>query len=459
MNLKPLILDTRRKIYRTSGILFLVQLFGALGAGFFFVVQNILGVEHMLGALEPTNEPVLWFLMFWATDFFMVAMVALLCYFIAGLPGIAPGLALPIYFAHFAGASPVHAGETYFAFFATPLNQGGGVNIGWIGYFLMALLCALLIKLLFAGWHWLKEKAGPKQVHKKLKLSWHQLLDQVDLIVLVLLIPVISAAFTFVVVRYGIQLPFYALGNAVLAPLLNLAQSHVVLVGILFGLMIGFDVVGPMSIAAFGVAATAFIDQGDARLLTIYGAAFVAVGWIPLFMFLLSKLHKRVQTDNDDLNLAISGPINAFFENMKLTVAFSMPFAMRSPFAVIPGLMAGSAATGGLVALFGIVNQSYLTEPPLYTPHTTMAELLHRGEIYLSFTLPLRSGSWWGVRIPLALLILLGGIVGGLVIYLLRMRMVKGQKRRGTYVEPGGDIVLEMRDLARKRLGQLKKQG
>jgi len=453
--LTPLILDTRRQIMRTSSILFLVQLFGALGAGFFFVVQNILGVENLLGALEPANEPILWFLMFWATDFFFIAMCALLCYLIAGLPGLTPGLALPIYFAHFAGHYPVHAEETYFEFFSTPLRNGGGVNIGWLGYFVMALFCALLIKLLFAGWHWLKAKAGDKQVHKKLKLSWHQLLDQVDLIVLVLIIPVCSAALTFVLVRYGIQLPFSAIGAAVLEPLLALSQTSIVLVGILFGLMIGFDVVGPMSMAAFGVAAASFA-QGDARLLTIYGAAFVAVGWSPLFLFILSKIFKRVKTDNDDLNLAVSGPINAFFENMKLTVAFSMPFAMRSPFAFIPGLMAGSAATGGLVALFGIVNNTYLTEPPLYAPHMAMSELLQRGEVYLSFTLPLRSGDWWSVRIPLAIMILVGGAIGGTVMYFLRAWFVKGQQRRGTYVEPTGDIVLKMRDLARQRLADLK---
>jgi len=173
-------------------------------------------------------------------------------------------------------------------------------------------------------------------------------------------------------------------------------------------------------------------------------------------MFLLSKIHKRVTMDNDDLNLAVSGPINAFFENMKLTVAFSMPFAMRSPFAVIPGLMAGSAVTGGLVALFGIVNEAYLTEPPVYAPQMHMGELLERGEVYLSFTLPLRSGDWWSVRIPLAILILVGGAIGGLVMYVLRAWFVKGQKRRGTYVEPSGDIVLRMRELAKRRLGEMK---
>ncbi|MCL2447235.1 MAG: hypothetical protein FWD06_10765 [Oscillospiraceae bacterium] len=443
--LNELIRDTRKQINRTSGILFLVVLFGALGAGFFFVVQNILGVQGMLGALDAANEPILWFILFWATDFFMVAMVALLCYFIAGWPGVAPGLALPIYFAHFAG-TPVAAGEVYHAYFAAPLHHGGGANIGWLGYFLMALLCALLIKLLYAGWHALKVKAGEKA---------HKILDQVDLIVLVLIIPVASAALTWLVIHYGVQQPA-ALLPALVEPLQQLAGHSVVLVGILFGLMIGLDIVGPMSMTAFAVAVASFL-QGDAQLLTIYGAAFVTVGWSPLAMFLLSKLTKRVHADNDDLNLAISGPINAFFENMKLTVAFAAPFAMRSPLAIIPGLMTGSAVTGGLVALFGIVNQSYLTDYPRFGGGLSMTELLQRGDFYLSFTLPFRSGGWWDTRIPLALCILAGAIAGGAVMFFLRRACVRSQKKRGTYVENNGDIVLEMRNLAKEQLLFLKK--
>jgi fructose-specific phosphotransferase system IIC component len=454
----PLVRDTRTKIYRTTSILFLVQLFGALGAGFFFVVQNILRTEHLLGALEPANENILWFILFWGTDFFMVAMTAVLCYLIAGLPGLAPGLALSVYFAHFAGTAPIHAQEAYLTFFATPLNQGGGVNIGYLGYFFMALFCSLLIKLLYAGWNRLKAAAGGKKVSLlqkfKIELTGEQLLEQVDLIVLVLIIPVACAALTFVVVRYGIQKPFAAFGSWAQSALL--ASRSPLLVGLLFGLMVGFDITGPVSMAAFGAASAAFF-AGDARLLTIYGVCFITVGWSPFFFVLLSKFRKKPATDADDLNLAVSGPINAFFENVKLTVAFSMPFALRSPLSIIPGLMAGSGFAGALTALSGIVNTSYALEPPKYGMGNSMEALLRRGELYLSFALPLRSGDWLRCRIPLFFIILAGGLVGGLVIYALRCLQIKGQKKRGTYVESKGDIVLEMRELAKKHALALKK--
>ena len=87
--MKNLYLDTKQKIYRTTAILFVVQLFGALGAGFFFVIQNIFGVYHLLGATESVNEPILWFILFWATDFFFIALAVILSYQIAGIPAIA----------------------------------------------------------------------------------------------------------------------------------------------------------------------------------------------------------------------------------------------------------------------------------------------------------------------------------------------------------------------------------
>ncbi|MDR1465238.1 MAG: hypothetical protein LBJ11_08080 [Oscillospiraceae bacterium] len=467
MQLKPLIRDTRAKIYRATGIVFLVQLFGALGAGFFFVVQNILGVHHMLGALEPVNEKILWFILFWGTDFYVIAMSAVLCYLIAGLPGLAPGLALSVYFAHFSAGTSVIGEEGYFAFFATPIANGGGVNLGYLGYFLMALICALLIKLLYAGWDAAKLALGKKldktldKLRKKVKLlpaelTGLQVIENVDLIVLVLIIPVASAAATFVLIRYGLQKPFDAFVGAAEEPLQRLLSSHIVLAGLLFGLMVGFDITGPVSMTAFSAASAAFLLNHDAQPLTIYGVCFIAVGWAPLFAALLGKvLKKKVPADQDEFNLAVSGPINAFFENIKLTVAFSMPYALRAPFAVIPGLMAGAACAGGVTALAGIVNDSYLTTPPKYGLGKSMAELLERGEIYLSFTLPLRSGDWLRCRIPLFFIILLGGAVGGAVIYALRLIQVKGQKRRGTYVESAGDIVLDMRKLGQKRRGEM----
>lgn len=457
--MKNEIISLRKNIYRATAVAFIVQLFGAIGAGFFFFIQNIFGVQHILGALEKGNEQILWFIFFWATDFFFVAFVTVLSYLIAGLPGITPALVLSIYFCHFAG-SPVPASEMYNAFFATPLNHGGGVNIGYMGYLIMAVFMAYLIKYLFIGWDRLKNILGKKldgfakKLRGKIKLipesfGGLELVEQVDMIVLVLILPVVSAMLTFLLIRYGVQLPFNALGEALIKPLTALADSNIILCGIAVGLMVGFDLLGPVSTAAFSAAA-ASLAGGDARLMTIYGACFIAVGWVPLFAMLVRGFIKKksFKLDTDDTNLAVSGPINALFENVKLTVSFSMIYAYRSPLTIIPGYMLGSAATGLLVSLFKIVNTAYINELPKYGGGATFGELLERGEHYLSFTLPLRSGDWLSCRIPLFFIILFGAAVGGAAVVLFRHLAFKGRLRRGTNIETDGDIVLELRKLA-----------
>lgn len=455
---KKEIIGLRKNVNRATSIMFIVQLFGALGAGFFFVVQNILGVQHILGATEPQNENILWFILFWATDFFFVVMAVVLSYLIAGIPAVAPAFALSIYFAHFSG-NPVAGVDMYKSYFATPLENGGGVNIGYMGYFIMAIFLSFLIKYLFIAWNNAKVYLGGKLDVKFAKsrangkkipdtLTGVGILEQVDLIVLVLIMPVVSAALTFLLIKYGIELPFNAIGEALIAPLTQLSGTSLALCGIVMGLFVGFDIIGPISMAAFGVAITA-LAAGNAQLMTIYGACFVTVGWVPLMTVLLSKITKKGgKPDTDDFNLSVSGPINAFFENIKLTVAFSMPYAYRSPLTVIPGLMVGSAATGLITALCGIVNNAYLTELPKYGNGETFTEMFQRGEIYISFTLPLRSGEWLSCRIPLFFIILAGAFIGGLAMLGLKELAYRGQIKRGTYVGSDGDIVLEFRKTA-----------
>ena len=50
--MKKLYLDTKEKIYRATSIIFIVQLFGALGAGFFFFVQ-----KHINGGAANCSTP------------------------------------------------------------------------------------------------------------------------------------------------------------------------------------------------------------------------------------------------------------------------------------------------------------------------------------------------------------------------------------------------------------------
>ena len=166
------------------------------------------------------------------------------------------------------------------------------------------------------------------------------------------------------------------------------------------------------------------------------------------------------------MNLATSGPINAFFENIKLTVAPSMPLAMRSPLTYIPGFMAGSALGAVITAAAGIVNTAYTDGSlPNYTTgeytygsiDITYAELFERGEIFMSFTLPMRSGDFLTCRLPLFFIIIGSAFIGGIVIMALRQGEYRFLKKRECYYAPDSDIVIEIRELGKKMAQQLKK--
>ncbi len=472
--MKKLYLDTKEKIYRATSIIFIVQLFGALGAGFFFFLQNIFGTYHILGWTGAENEPTLWFILFWATDFFFVALAVILSYLIAGLPGIAPSLALSVYFCHFTESS-ANATEMYKMFFATPQNYQSATAIGYMGYLIMAVLLSLLIKLLYA--YWTKAKApigrGIEKLLKKIKfvpdtVKGIDIIDGTDLIVLVLIIPVASAASTFMLIKYGIEIPFANLSAALGEWLQALSDSNIILTGIVMGLMVGFDLIGPVSLSAFSIGVNAYLLTGNAQLITIYSVCFISVGWTAFFGILNCKLFKKGgNTDTDDFNMATTGPINAFFENIKLTVAPSMPLAMRSPFTVIPGLMAGSAVGGLLTALFGIVNTAYTDGSlPRYATGNytfgnidyTYAELFESGEIFMSFTLPLRSGDFLTCRLPLFFIILVSAFIGGLVIMLLKEIEYKILSKKGCYYKGSGDLVLELRQYGQKLAKEISKK-
>ena len=84
------------------------------------------------------------------------------------------------------------------------------------------------------------------------------------------------------------------------------------------------------------------------------------------------------------------------------------------------------------------------------------AELFEKGEIFMSFTLPLRSGDFLTCRIPLFFIILFSAFVGGLVVMLLRHGQYKFLSKRGLWLETKGDYVIEMREHGKKLLEEIK---
>ncbi|MDR1408833.1 MAG: hypothetical protein LBJ12_00875 [Oscillospiraceae bacterium] len=439
-------------VARATSVMFVFQLFGALGAGFVFVAGNVLHIT-----IPATNFwQVFWHLCFWATDFAFVCFTLVLAYLIAGIPAIAPALTLSLYYSHFAG---LYGGETisaplYTDFFTPPQGGAGGLNIGYMGFLFIALAVGYGIRGLYTLWNHIKNTLAPNfdkpisaiaSKYKQLKdLKGIAVLEGIDLIVLVLILPIVTALITYFTVQYGFAMPMKALGET-LEPLITdtFAAGKNVGGGLLLGVLVGADTIGPLSMAAFRAASNA-AAAGNGVPMTAFALTFAATGWVSFAAYFLSRVTKRGgKMDTDDMNLAVSGPINALFDNMKLTVAFGMPFTYRSPISVIPGTIVTCALTALLACAAGLNNA-------LYTAPDYLAKFT-QGDYYTSFAQPHLKLSESNHPLLTLLIIALGVLIGAAVVIAIRELVVKWQKGMHIYEETDGDIVLEMRKLAGER--------
>lgn len=432
----------RVHIHRTTAILYLFQLFGALMGA----VVTVAALLHADVSTPAWNT--LLHIAFWATDFMGIAFAAILSYKIAGLPALAPALTLGVYFSHFAGSisGTVPPSVLYTADAMTPAAGGGGVNIGYMGYLIIALLLSYSIKYcnLCMGRlnrPWLRFLTKVTVKYKAMRKSDpKQLAEGNSILFNILLIPLICAVLTCFFVQYFIAAPFQSLADYLLPLLRNAWESSQALGGLFSGLMVGFDTVGPVSMAAYRVAGD-FAQLGNAVPMTVYCVSFTVVGWVVLGAVLLGGILKKGGAfDKDEGNFAVAGPFNTLALNMKLTVSFSMSYAYRYPITSIVSYCAGGAVAGLIGGFGAIENSKYLDEVKL--------ALIKGGELYSVLESPFFSLST-NKHDPFMLLALLCGILaGGAVVILLREVVKKRRMAKNCYFETEGNIVGEMNELS-----------
>jgi PTS system fructose-specific IIC component len=132
--------------------------------------------------------------------------------------------------------------------------------------------------------------------------------------------------------------------------------QYLVVLGVILGLMMAFDMGGPVNKVAytFGVASlTASLDSGTDTGLQIM-AAVMAAGMVPpLALALAAALRAKLFTPAEQQNGKAAWALGASF-----ITEGAIPFAAADPLRVIPSIMAGSALTGGLVMAFGSTLQA-----------------------------------------------------------------------------------------------------
>ncbi len=166
----------------------------------------------------------------------------------------------------------------------------------------------------------------------------------------ILIIPVITSLVVGAVM-FIIGAPIESLMTAMTNGLKNMGTGNAVLLAIVMGAMIAFDMGGPVNKVAF-MFAVALIGEGIA---TVMGPVAVAICIPPLGMGLASIMQpkKYTKTEREAGKSAIVMGLIGITEG-------AIPFAAGDPIRVIPSIMVGSAV-GAAIAAIGKVAD--------YAPH------------------------------------------------------------------------------------------
>jgi len=150
--------------------------------------------------------------------------------------------------------------------------------------------------------------------------------------------------------------PIAALQDGLTNWLEGLSGGSIVLLGVILGLMMAFDMGGPVNKVAyfFGVASlTTSLETGTETGLQIMAAVMAAGMTPPLALALASTLRPKLFTPSEQQNGKPAWLLGASF-----ITEGAIPFAASDPLRVIPSIMAGSALAGGLVMAFGSTLQA-----------------------------------------------------------------------------------------------------
>lgn len=160
----------------------------------------------------------------------------------------------------------------------------------------------------------------------------------------VLILPVLSTFIVGIIMIYVVGSPVKAINVALTGWLKGLSGTNAVLLGIILGLMMAFDMGGPVNKAAYTFA-TATLAANQPSLIM---AAVMAAGMVPpLGLALATTIAKNKFTLQEREAGKAAWALGASF-----ITEGAIPFAAADPLRVIPSVMIGSAVTGALSMAF-----------------------------------------------------------------------------------------------------------
>lgn len=208
-------------------------------------------------------------------------------------------------------------------------SVGVTMNVGFLGGMLIGIMTGYLVQ-------WLK------------KLPLPALLQSLKTI---LIIPFFGTFTIGFILIYVIGEPISWLNTSLTNWLNGLQGGNAVVLAIIIGAMMAFDMGGPINKVAntFGLAAFASGVYGPST------AMLTAIAIPPLGLALATLIGKKYYDESERQN-GVSAIVMGF---CGITEG-AIPFAVKDPISVIPGNILGTVVTTGLVAAFGITSQAAL---------------------------------------------------------------------------------------------------
>lgn len=243
---------------------------------------------------------------------FIPALAGYIAYAIADRPGIAPGfvmggLAANIFNVQTSAENPV----------AMPAT-------GFLGAIIGGVLAGVIA-------HWIGGWKVP---------TWARGLMPV------MIIPLFTSVIAGLLMIIVFGKPIAWLMDELTEALNSMSGSYAILLGVVLGLMMAFDMGGPLNKVAYSFAAAGVGAAGaasDSPELKIMAAVMLAGMVPPIALALATVLRPRLFTTAEDENGKAGWALGLSF-----ITEGAIPFAAADPFRVIPAIMLGSAVTGGL---------------------------------------------------------------------------------------------------------------
>lgn len=228
------------------------------------------------------------------------ALAGYIAYALAGRPGIAPGFV--------GGTVAVSVGAGFI----------GGLAVGLIAGLIAMWIATIKVPRWLAG------------------------------LMPVVIIPLVTTASVGLLMYLLLGRPLAALMTWLQDSLNSMSGTSAVLLGIILGLMMCFDLGGPVNKAAYLFATAGLTQSTEASMMIM--AAVMAAGMVPpLAMALSTTVRGKLYSESERENGRSAWLLGASFISEG-----AIPFAAADPLRVIPSMMVGGAITGALTMALGV---------------------------------------------------------------------------------------------------------